>query len=194
MLRHSWSYLPIIHDLIGINSNQIRIQEEGKDKLFDLDFLQDPILQEYYLRDIPELGENIDKKLQSWKIKYDEMNSKAKTNEVTEIFSNLNSVLDSLPKMKQDREKIEAHSSICTYLFDLVKQRDIDSFDSLEEDLITKSHISSKTKKELEQLLFTLNSSPKAGLDRLRLLCIYIISTNPDKSDIRSKIQKLKDI
>ena len=32
MYKHSWSYLPIIHDIIGINSNQIQIQEEGKQK------------------------------------------------------------------------------------------------------------------------------------------------------------------
>ena len=169
MLRHSWSYLPLIHDLIGIKSNQITIKEEGKDKQYDLDFLQDPILQEYALKEIPELGENIDKKLQEWKLKYDEMNSKSKSKEVSEIFSNLNSVLDSLPKMKQEREKIEAHSSICTNLFDIVKQRDIDTFDGIEEELITKSHISSKSKKEFEELMFNLTSSPKAGMDRLRL-------------------------
>lgn len=194
MLRHSWSYLPLIHDLIGINSNQIKIKEEGKDKSYDLDFLQDPILEEYALKEIPELGENIDKKLQEWKLKYDEMNSKAQTQEVTQIFSNLNSVLDSLPKIKQEREKIEAHSSICTNLFDSVKQRDIDSFHELEEELITKAHLSSKTKKELEEILFNLNSSPKAGLDRLRLFCIYIMSSNPNKSEVRSKIQKLKEL
>lgn len=112
MLRHSWIYLPLIHDLIGVNSNQIKIKEEGKDKLYDLDFLQDPILQEYANKEIHELGENIDKKLQEWKLKYDEMNSKAQTQEVSQIFSNLSSVLDNLPKIKQEREKIEAHSSI----------------------------------------------------------------------------------
>ena len=101
MLRHSWIYLPLIHDLIGINSNQIKIKEEGKDKLYDLDFLQDLILQEYSNREIHELGENIDKKLQDWKINYDEMNSKAQTQEVSQIFSNHNSVLNKIPKIKQ---------------------------------------------------------------------------------------------
>ena len=194
MLRHSWIYLPLIHDLIGINSNQIKIKEEGKDKLYDLDFLQDPILQEYSNREIHELGENIDKKLQEWKVKYDEMNSKAQTQEVSQIFSNLSSVLDNLPKIKQEREKIEAHSSIWTNLFDIVKQRDVDSFDGLENELITKGHASSKIQKEIDELLFNLNTSPKAGMDRLRLLWIYIMSINPKKSEIRAKIQKLKEL
>ncbi|CAI2361686.1 unnamed protein product [Moneuplotes crassus] len=194
MYRHSWSYLPLVHDIIGINSNQIQIQEEGTDKTFDLDFLNDPILKEYALKDIPELGENIDKKLQQWKVKYDEMNNKSKTKEVSEMFSNLNSVIDSLPKMKQEKNKIEAHSSICTILFDAVKQRDIDSYDALEDEMITKSHMSSKAKKELEEMLFNINTSIKSGLDRLRILCIYIITRNPEKSEVKTKIQKLRDL
>lgn len=194
MLKHSWTYLPLIHDLIGVSSNQIKIKEEGKEKLYDLDFLQDPILQEYAVKEILELGENIDKKLQEWKLKYDEMNSKAQSQEVTQLFSNLNSVLDSLPQIKQEREKIEAHSSICTNLFDLVKQRDIDTFDGLETEIIKKKHLSSKTQKEMEDLLLNLNTSPKAGLDRLRLLCIYIMNMNPKKSEVRAKIQKLKEL
>lgn len=182
--------------MILLESVRIRFRSKRKESKnsFDLDFLHDPILKEYALKDIPELGENIDKKLQEWKVKYDEMNNKAQTKEVSEIFSNLNTVLDSLPKMKQEREKIEAHSSICTLLFDAVKLRDIDSFDALEDELITKSHISSKAKKEINEMLFNLNTSPKSGLDRLRLLWIYIISLNPNKGEILSKIQKLKEL
>lgn len=170
MLKHSWTYLPLIHDLIGIDTNQIKVKEEGKEKSYDLDFINDPILQEYAIKEIPELGENIDKKLQEWKLKYDQMNNRAQTQEVSEIFSNLNSVLDSLPKIKQEREKIEAHSNICTSIFDLVKQRDIDTFEGIEDELITKKHISGKTKKEMDELMYTLCNSKKAGLDRLRLL------------------------
>lgn len=170
MLKHSWTYLPLIHDLVGIKTNKIIIKEEGKDKAYDLDFMNDPILAEYALKDIPELGENIDKKLQEWKMKYDEMNTKANTQEVTEVFSNLNSVLDSLPKIKQEREKIEAHSSICTQLFDIIKQRDIDTFDGIEDELITKKHLSSNTRKEMEELMLKLCTTTKSGMDRLRLL------------------------
>lgn len=194
MYRHSWSYLPLIHDIIGISANQIQIQEEGKDKNFDLDFMNDPILQEYALKVIPELGENIDKKLQEWKIKYDEINNRSQSTEVSEIFSNLNSAIDSLPKMKQEKEKIEAHSSICTNIFDAFKQRELDTYEALEDEMITKSHMSSKAKKELEEVLFKLNTSPKSGMDRLRILLIYIITTNPEKAEVRSKIQKLKEL
>ena len=194
MLKHSWTYLPLIHDLIGIDTNQIKVKEEGKEKSYDLDFINDPILQEYAIKEIPELGENIDKKLQEWKLKYDQMNNRAQTQEVSEIFSNLNSVLDSLPKIKQEREKIEAHSNICTSIFDLVKQRDIDTFEGIEDELITKKHISGKTKKEMDELMYTLCNSKKAGLDRLRLLWIYILATNPKKSEVRDSIQKLSEL
>ncbi|CAI2361692.1 unnamed protein product [Moneuplotes crassus] len=194
MYRHSWSYLPLIHDIIGIKANQIQIQEEGKDKSFDLDFMHDSILKEYALKDTPELGESIEKKLQDWKVKYDEINKKSQSKEVSQIFSNLNSAIDSLPKMKQEKEKIEAHSSICTILYDAVKQRDIDSYDSLEDEIITKSHLSSKARKEMEEILFNINTCLKSGLDRLRLLCIYIIATNPEKGQVQSKIQKLREL
>jgi hypothetical protein len=156
--------------------------------------MNDPILQEYATKEIPDIGSNIDKKLQEWKLKYDALNNKAQNQEVTEIFSNLNSVLDSLPKIKQEREKIEAHSNICSKIFDLVNQRDIYNFDSLEDELITKKHLSGKTRKEMEELLFKIDNSQKAGIDRLRLLCIYIMSTNPKKSEVRTFIQKLSEL
>lgn len=72
----------------------------------------------------------------------------------------------------------------------MINQRDIHSFDGIENELIIKGHVSSKLQKEMDELLFNLNTSPKAGMDRLRLLCIYIMGINPKKSEVRNKIQR----
>mmetsp|Transcript_47875 Transcript_47875/g.94022 ORF Transcript_47875/g.94022 Transcript_47875/m.94022 type:complete len:300 (+) Transcript_47875:176-1075(+) len=91
----------------------------------------------------------------------------------------LASAINSLPQLKRKKELLDMHTIIATGILKEIKRREIDAYFSLEADLIAKTVVDKKTL--LEQLAPDAKGTPR---DKLRLLCIYIMSSNLSDSDI----------
>ena len=89
MVHHSWTYLSLINDIFGIKNHQIEIKEKVKVKKYDINFTNDHVIEENGSKIIPEVGEILDKKLEHWTKKYEEMSKKTGSKEVRDMTTNL---------------------------------------------------------------------------------------------------------
>eukprot|EP01022_Parablepharisma_sp_SALTPOND_P033005 TRINITY_DN88026_c2_g1_i1.p2 TRINITY_DN88026_c2_g1~~TRINITY_DN88026_c2_g1_i1.p2 ORF type:complete len:574 (+),score=68.37 TRINITY_DN88026_c2_g1_i1:6275-7996(+) len=138
-----------------------------------------------------------------------------------DVSSKLNEALDQVPEMTERKIRLEAHTNLTTFLYDHVKKRGLDQLNDLELQIMTSKSVSSKvcflsyftiTQQLRSELVALLSTKPvssqmapdapvkpveddpifkKGGLDRLRLLLIYLLTSEKVRAD---DIEELKNI
>lgn len=174
---------------------------QAKKTEYELDFLSDTFLQGHALSEYQEVGDAIGTEFDKWKKEYEGMTGKSAGEEVKgDISAKLNEALDQVPEMTERKIHLDAHTNLASTLYDHIKKRGIDKFVEIELQIMNSKSVSSKLKSELLAMLSSklvsattvpegLPGEPqpvpkpsedesaiikKGGLDRLRLLLIYI--------------------
>jgi hypothetical protein len=100
MLHHSWLYLPLIHDIIGIKENSILLEKKEKLIKSDLDFYKDELLKKYELKECGAVKKDIDEQYVKCNQEYNDMQSKAKSQQSADL-----SILRDFTEIKQRKEQ-----------------------------------------------------------------------------------------
>ena len=210
MFHHCWGYQSLCHDCLGMEWNYIsgldeddkknkgsgKSEKEGGKVVLDKE--EDEFWRENCDKPFPVVAENIEKELQDYRGRLEEINQQSHQNgdrgdggkggegrkDEAEKTKLIEKALLSLPELTHRKHLIDVHTNIATHLLDIIKTRGLDAFYELEDQIIYESsvHDPSYYENAVLDLIkgnpFTADGS-KRGIgtpnDRLRLFLIFYL-------------------
>ncbi|TLD26177.1 Sec1-like protein [Venturia nashicola] len=188
MLSHSWTYQSLVHDVLKMRLNQITVEvpdDSGNGK---------PVRKHYDLKSndffwaknapspFPNVAEDIDAQLQKYKEDAAEVTKKSGATSLEDLQADtsasaqqLKAALTLLPELRERKAILDMHMTILSALLQGIKDRKIDEYCQIEENMVSKSMS--------KNVLLDLISSKDKGeqpLDKLRLFIIWYLSAPED--------------
>lgn len=172
-VQHDWSYRPLVHDLLGLKLNRVAV--DGS-KSYELDSA-DPFWVANGWSPFPKVAEEIESQLAKYKQDVDEVNRRTGGKDGaefdgTDLIGNtkhLMNAVNSLPELTERKKVIDKHTNIATVLLGKIKERSIDSYCTIEDDMLTKANVD-------RGALLGLLKGKGTKEDKIRLAITYLLS------------------
>jgi len=203
MLHHTWTYQALVHDLLDMNLNRVKVEvQESEDqspqvRTYDLDnsdafwvqnvatpFQNIAIAVNTYLKEYKSALDEFNKMSGGMDLdKYDESQLLGRTKD-------LGSFVNTIPALREKKRIIDVHTNIATALLNQIKARELDTYFSLEENLITRMP---QDKREMLAII----ADPNRGTpeDKMRLfLMFYLCNENIPQAEMDQFEEALKKV
>ncbi|KAK5133745.1 hypothetical protein LTR08_007395 [Meristemomyces frigidus] len=202
MLSHSWTYQSLIHDVLDMRLNRITVETlvDEKDpskgnvkRSYDLTS-SDFFWNKNAAAPFPQVAEDIDIELKRYADDAAEITKKSGASSIEDLQNDtsasaqhLKAAITLLPELRERKALLDMHMTILTALLKGLKDRQLDNFFQLEEDI----------KKQTKAQMMELISDPEKGtepLDKLRLFIIWFLSTEQEvtRADVERFDEALK--
>lgn len=195
MFHHTWTYQALVHDLLDMKLNTIRLEQEveadaasGKSggvetKTYDLDPASDGFWIANAGNPWPKVVVDVQAQVKEYTAIMDEV-KKLKVNDDDDPLASLDrtkhlgSLVGSMFEVTEKKRLVDMHLNIATALFERIKQRNLDAYLKLEEAITTHA---TPDKKEILGLLAAKGDTAE---DKLRLFLIFYLTTAIPEEDL----------
>lgn len=206
MLHHTWTYQALAHDALGLKLNRVTVplKDEtgvpgfggpGKTRVFDLD-KSDAFWAQNAGLPFPMVAEAVEGALQKYKEEV------AKLNTSTDAANGFNpaemdesgtakklaAAISNLPELRKRKQTIDLHTNIATALLDQIKDRGLDGFFQVEEELLQRPATFN-----VERIIALLRNTRGSPNDKLRVFLIYFLCIEkPPPDHIAKCLEELR--
>ncbi|KAM0911457.1 hypothetical protein ACQ4PT_013472 [Festuca glaucescens] len=172
-IQHDWSYRPLVHDVLSLKLNKLKLPTEK----YDLDD-SDPFWVANSWLEFPEVAKEIEAQLAKYKQDVDEVNQRTGGGrdgvefDGTDLIGNtkhLMNAVNSLPELTDRKKMIDKHTNIATALLARIKERSLDGYYRCEVDMLENGTVD-------RTMLLSLLSGKGTKEDKLRLAVTYLLS------------------
>ncbi|PQE23385.1 hypothetical protein CJF32_00009395 [Rutstroemia sp. NJR-2017a WRK4] len=199
MLSHSWTYQSLVHDILNMKLNRITVDvpidadnpsKGSTKKAYDLT-ANDFFWAKNAGSPFPQVAEDIDAELLRYREDAAEITKKTGASSIEDLQNDtsasaqhLKAAITLLPELRERKAVIDMHMNILTGLLQGVKDRQLDNYFQMEENIM---------KQTKAQMLEVLNDQEKGNepMDKLRLFIIWYLSTEQEIS--RADMDKFEE-
>lgn len=190
MLQHAWTYQPLVHDVLNMRLNRVDVDTDtgsasaatsgSKPKSYTLE-RADPFWAENSHAQFPKVAEEVEAELAKYKEAIKRVNAQAAMVEdegdaLGNSTAKLADAVQSLPELQEKKRVIDKHTNIATALLGNIKQRGLDEYYAIEEDLLV-------GKGDKPSVMSLLQATGRGSAeDKVRLAILYTLSATEGMS------------
>lgn len=185
MLHHTWTYQALAHDTLGMKLNRVKVNAKDasgapRPRTFDLD-KSDEFWRNNARLPFPMVAEAVEGALQKYKSEVPALNLPDDSTipddaADAETAKKLAAAVQNIPELRKRKVIIDLHTSIATALLDQIKDRGLDGFFQVEEELLQRPGSFN-----VQKVVALINGNRGTNEDKLRVFLIYLLCVDaPD--------------
>ncbi|KAG9184924.1 hypothetical protein G6011_11754 [Alternaria panax] len=199
MFSHSWIYQSLVYDVLEFSLNKVVVtvpndkanpESGSKKQTYDL-AASDYFWKRNAAQPFPQVADDVTNEWTKYTADADKITKSTGSNSIdnmeTQFAAHLKGAISMLPELRERKATIESHMSMLESVMDGIKQRKLDEFFQLEEEL---------AKATKSTILDIIKSSDKGDdpYDKLRLFLQWYLTTSEDlpRNELDSFTQALE--